>query len=65
MQQSRWKSPIAWSALLALVLFVLKTYGLLAPIGLTENSFKDLTALIFAALTAFGIFNNPTNKGSF
>ncbi|WP_227765067.1 hypothetical protein [Zhaonella formicivorans] len=65
MQQSRWRSPVAWSALAALVLFILKTYGLLAPIGLTEDSFKELTALLFAALTSFGIFNNPTSRDSF
>jgi len=33
MKQSRWRSPVAWSAFVALVLFILKTYGLLAPIG--------------------------------
>lgn len=65
MQQSRWRSPVAWSALAALVLYILKTYGLLAPIGLTEESFKELTTLLFAALTAFGIFNNPTSRDSF
>lgn len=63
--QSRWKSPVAWSALAALVLFILKTYGFLAPIGLTEDTFKEFVALIFAALTAFGILNNPTNKDGF
>jgi len=65
MQQSRWRSPVAWSALAALVLFILKTYGLLAPIGLTEDSFKELTTLLFAVLTSFGIFNNPTSRDSF
>jgi len=65
MKQSRWRSRVAWSAVIALVLFVLKTYGLLAPIGLTEESFQELTALIFAVLSAFAIFNNPTNKESF
>ncbi len=62
---NRLRSPVAWAAFVALVLFVLKTFNLLAPIGLSEDSFKELTALIFAALTAFGIFNNPTNKDSF
>jgi uncharacterized membrane protein len=65
MQQSRWRSPVAWSAMAALVLFVLKTYGLLAAIGLTEDSFKELTMLIFAVLSALAIFNNPTDKEGF
>ena len=63
--QERWKSPVAWSALVAVVLFVLKTYGLLEPIGLSESSFKELTTLLFAALAAWGIFNNPTSRDRF
>ncbi|HEY9059356.1 MULTISPECIES: holin [Pseudobacteroides] len=65
MNQSRWRSPVAWSAVVALVLFVLKNYGLLAPVGLTEDSFKELTALIFGVLSAFAFFNDPTSKDSF
>jgi uncharacterized membrane protein len=65
LQQSRWRSPVAWSAVAALFLFILKNYGLLAAIGLNENSFKELTGLIFSVLSAFAIFNNPTNKNGF
>ena len=61
-KQSRWRSKVAWGAVAALLLFVLKNYGLLAPIGLTEESFNELTMLIFAVVTAFGLFNNPTDK---
>ncbi len=63
--RNRWKSPVVWASIAAVILFILKTYNLLAPIGLTEDSFKELTTLIFAALTAFGIFNNPTDKDRF
>jgi len=65
MVQNRLRSPVAWGALAALVLFILKTYGVLAGIGLTEDSFKELTTLIFGVATAFGILNNPTDKDSF
>jgi uncharacterized membrane protein len=61
-KKSRWRSPVAWGSVATLILFVLKNYGLLAPIGLTEESFNELTILIFAVVTAFGIFNNPTDK---
>ena len=61
-KQSRWRSKVAWGAVAALLLFMLKNYGLLAPIGLTEESFNELTMLIFAVVTAFGLFNNPTDK---
>jgi phi LC3 family holin len=63
--QSRLKSPVVWLTLLALVLSVLKAYGLLAPIGLTEESFREITTLIITVLTAVGILNNPTDKNNF
>jgi phi LC3 family holin len=64
-KQNRFKSKAAWVAVAALILFILKNYGLLASVGLTENSFKELTNLIFAVISAFGIFNDPTTKDSF
>ena len=64
-KQSRWKSKAAWTAVAALILFILKTYGLLAPIGLTEDSYKELTTLIFAVLSGFAFFNDPTNRDGF
>jgi uncharacterized membrane protein len=63
--QNRFKSITAWSTIVALVLFICKNYGLLEPIGLTENSFNELTTLIFGVLMALGIFNNPENKEGF
>ncbi|WP_411680070.1 holin [Clostridium thailandense] len=64
-KQNRFKSKAAWVAVASLLLFILKTYGLLAPIGLTEDSFKELTALIFTVLSAFAFFNDPTSKDGF
>lgn len=65
MIQNRLKSPVVWTTLAALLFFILKTYGLLTPIGLTEDNFKELTTLIFSLATALGILNNPTNKDNF
>lgn len=63
--RSRLKSPVVWLTLTALILSIMKAYGLLAPIGLTEESFREITTLIIAVLTAFGILNNPTDKNNF
>ena len=63
--QNRFRSKAAWAAIAALLLFILQTYGLLDWIGLTAEGFEELTTLLFAALTAFGIFNNPTDKENF
>lgn len=63
--QSRWKSKMAWVSVSALIFFIFKTYGILEVIGLTQESYKELTTLIFSVLMAFGVFHNPTNTGKF
>lgn len=60
MEQSRWKSPVAWSALAALLFFVVKTW-----FGFEIPGFDDFVTLAIAAGVAFGIFNNPENKAGF
>ena len=62
---NRLKSPVVLSSLAALILFLLKNYGLLSFVGLSEDSYKELTTLIFAVLTSIGFLNNPTNKEGF
>jgi len=57
MEQSRWKSPVAWSALAALLFFVVKTW-----FGFEIPGWDQFISLVIAAGVAFGIFNNPTNK---
>lgn len=63
--QSRWRSKGAWLSTTALTLFLLKNYGLLTVLGLTAESYNELTTLIFTALAAFGFWNNPENKDGF
>lgn len=64
-KQDRLKSPIAWAAVAALLLFVLKTWNILPMIGLDEIGFNTLFTLIGGALVAFGIWNNPSDKDKF
>ena len=61
----RLKSKVVWVSISALVLFILKNYGLLDVVGLTAESYNELTTLIFAVVTALGIFNNPTDRRFF
>jgi uncharacterized membrane protein len=60
MEQSRWKSPVAWSALAALLFFVVKTW-----FGFEIPGWDQFVTLVIAAGVAFGIFNNPTNKAGY
>ena len=57
MEQSRWKSPVAWSAVAALVFFVVKTW-----FGFEIPGWDQFISLVIAAGVAFGIFNNPKDK---
>jgi uncharacterized membrane protein len=63
--QNRLKSPVVWASLAALLFFVLKTWGLLEWMGLTKDSYDELISLLLAALTAFGVLNNPTDAQNF
>lgn len=65
MLQNRLRSPVVWASLAALLFFVLKTFGLLEWIGLTKDSYDELITLIIAALTTFGVLNNPTDQQNF
>lgn len=60
MGQSRWKSPVAWSALAALIFFVVKTW-----FGFEIPGWDQFISLVVAAGVAFGVFNNPTDKSGY
>lgn len=60
MNQSRWSSKFAWASLFSLILFVLKNYF---NFELLEGD--KLIDLILVTATAFGVFNNPTDKNKF
>ncbi|MDP4120983.1 MAG: holin [Bacillota bacterium] len=65
MKQNRLKSIAVWATLLPILLFIGSQYGLFQFIGLTKESFSELWGLVMAALAAFGILNNPTDKSTF
>ena len=57
MEQSRWKSPVLWLSIAALIAFVTKTW-----IGYEIPEFDTFVQLILSAAIAFGIVNSPDNK---
>lgn len=63
--QKRWKSPVVWTSVAALVLLLLKNYGLLGTIGITEDVFNQIVNLLLTILIGFGILNNPTDRDNF
>jgi uncharacterized membrane protein len=60
MEQSRWKSPVAWSAIAALLFFVIKNW-----FGFEIPGWDDFITLAIAAGVAVGVFNNPEKKAGF
>jgi hypothetical protein len=60
MQQSRWRSPVAWSAIAALLFFVVKTW-----VGYEIPGWDQFVTLAITAGIAVGILNNPEKKDGF
>ncbi len=58
--QNRLKSKVLWMAVAALIAFVTKEW-----LGLEIPKFDEFVELLLAALTAFGVVNNPTDKQHF
>lgn len=59
--QPKWKSKYFWYAMVAIAAFVLGNWGLYDFIGLTNETFQQLCNLIFAAVTALGVWNDSGN----
>jgi len=60
--QSRWRSPVVWTSIFAILAFVLGNWGLYDVIGITEAGMAQLFNLVLAAMISIGILNNPTDK---
>ena len=58
--KERFKSPVLWTALIALVAFIAKTWCKFEIEGIDE-----FTELLLAVLIAFGVCNDPTNREGF
>jgi len=61
MDQSRWKSKAAWLTLLTQI-------GIVAALFFTPevtDIIKVIGIAVIAAVDAFGVFNDPTNKTGF
>ena len=62
-RQLRVKSPVVWGAVVAQVLAILVTLGVIDT-GLSET-LNAVVISVLELLVAFGVLNNPTDKGSF
>ncbi|MFA5130437.1 MAG: phage holin [Patescibacteria group bacterium] len=65
MDQSRWKSPVLWTSLFALLYILLDNFGILKQIGIDAEEWNNIIDLVLVILAGFGIMNNPTSKTKF
>ena len=57
--QNRLKSPVLWTAILALFYFVMKNW-----IGFEIPMWQEFVDLVMAVAIGLGVVNNPTNKNN-
>ena len=60
MEQSRWKSWVLWSSIIAQVLGILVLTGVIDT-GIAEQ-IEQIGVLALQMFAALGIINNPTDK---
>ncbi|MBQ9832609.1 MAG: holin [Clostridia bacterium] len=60
MEQNRFKSPVLWTSVAALIFFVAKNW-----FGFSIPNWDTFVDLIIAVLVGFGVLNNPTSKAQF
>ena len=63
--QSRWRSPVLWTALAAQIVVLCKVTGLWEAIGIEDSVVSDVVAGVIQALVIVGVLNNPTNGEGF
>lgn len=65
MNQSRIKSPVFWSALVAQVISIGQLTGVWAKYGIDTGMVGDVVAGVLQLAVLVGLLNNPTDKLNF
>jgi uncharacterized membrane protein len=59
--QSRWKSAILWSAIVAQLIALLQLTGAFKAMGLDAGYIGNVCATILQLLVIIGVINNPSD----
>ena len=65
MEQSRWKSPVLWSAIAAQIIALMQMTGAFKAMGLDAGLVGDVVAGVLQMMVLFGILNSPTSMDKF
>ena len=61
MEQNRFRSPVVWGSIVALVVSILLQHGVIGD----GTKITEVSATIIELLCVIGILNNPTDKKHF
>lgn len=61
MEQNRFRSPVVWGSIVALVVSILLQLGIIGD----GSTITQVCATIIELLTVIGILNNPRDKENF
>jgi uncharacterized membrane protein len=60
--QSRWKSAILWSAIVAQLIALLQLTGAFKAMGLDAGYIGNVCATVLQLLVIIGVINNPSDS---
>jgi len=63
-KQSRWKSYVLWSAIVAQAISLGQLTGLWTKLGIDTGTIGNVIAGVLQLLVIFGVINNPTDPAS-
>jgi uncharacterized membrane protein len=65
MTQSRWRSPVVWTAIVMQIIAIGQLTGIWAKFGIDTGMIGDTVAAVLQLLVIVGVLNNPENKTGF
>ena len=63
--RDRLRSRVLWASLFGGVITILTVFGVWEKIGITSEEFSEIIGAVGGVLAAFGVLNDPTERGVF
>ena len=63
--RGRLRSKVLWASIVGCIMTVFSILNVWEKIGITAEGFREIVGALGAVLSAFGVFNDPTNKEGF
>lgn len=63
--RDRLRSRVLWASLIGCLITIFSVLGVWEKIGISSEQFSEVIGAVGGVLAAFGIFNDPTERGAF